>query len=385
VKTVIWKVLFDKQMVEPMPFLERVRTAMFILQSAMKSHSVKACCWYVDELLGCCGGWKTVEVPDPIFLIANTRTGSTELGNKLHEVGKHLISPAAAMQSAPYLWLWRLVRSCCPWSVERVQEMFASWMKRNYPGFHQRHKVNLFGPDTFEIGLNMTSMVMGVVGFAGGPNQAPYGIEPDYEEEDVQQFCNYLEAMLKKAIHFHGRPANRRPFVKGHFIYAAPQLHRKYPSALFVVTVRDMASVMQSTANFAHVLPLWTDMGRAGLNWTWIRQEEVPRNMDYCRREIDFFCRDPPTGRPPKRLVIQFEDYVRDLVGTMQKVFDAAGICVERKELEAAAASKVTTVKSRNETYVVNLSIEELGMPREWFELTFREWTQQMRSVKAAT
>jgi len=373
--------LFDKDMVQPMSFGARIRTALGLVTIALRCHSLWAVCWYIDELLGLCGGWKSAEIIDPVFLISNARTGSTELGVKMYEVGNHLLAPCSLQVVMPYIWVWKIARAVCCLDRGKLVANMHEHMERNSPEFFKRHKGHPFKPDTFEVLVCMTTMALGPMNMMVGANAPPYGVYPETEEDDVEHFCRFVDSIFKKVLHFNGRPQQRRPYIKGHFIHAAPRLYQKYPSAVFATVVRPIDKMFQSQANFLHVQPFNKAMAVSCPPWPWVRNIFLKYNIDYCQREMDFYLEDVPDS---KRIVIQFEDYVKDLPGSIRKILEEGrGLTVTEEEIEMATGSKLTTIKGAKESYEVNVSCNDLGISQEWFEKAFAKWNAALRSPPA--
>ncbi|CAE7434714.1 unnamed protein product [Symbiodinium natans] len=368
------RALFDPVVRNERGIVTRARTALSILMISMRSHSLWACCWYLDELYGCFGGWKSQQVTRPVFLISNARTGSSEFGERLCTAGKHLIGPNSLQCLMPYTWVWRLARGVFR---EAKEEDIAVKMREGYqkkfPEMFKRHPLQPFSPDTFEVAQNMTSLTFGYLNLLAGPNVPPYGADPDkaHLASDVRQLCRCVDALLKKTLHFYGR--KERPFLKGHFIHAAETLAAQYPGALFVDVVREIEPMLRSQINFVHVLPCWEELGVQSVPWAWLRDHLLRANIDYCQQEIAFFKESVLRER---RIVLRFEDCVKDPTGSLQQVFEAAGIEVLPEELSQAATRSAGAKSDRN--YDIDVSLDQLQIPAGYLASTFNEWRQKM-------
>jgi hypothetical protein len=110
--------------------------------------------------------------------------------------------------------------------------------------------------------------------------------------------------------------APRRIFIKGHFLCAADFLARRYPDAIFLTMIRDPAPRLQSTVNFLRSTPFDESMGGPA-PWAWLGAAVAKSETAYCEIEQDWFTREPG----PRRCVVRFADYVRDLEGAMTQIY----------------------------------------------------------------
>mmetsp|Transcript_17517 Transcript_17517/g.32959 ORF Transcript_17517/g.32959 Transcript_17517/m.32959 type:complete len:456 (+) Transcript_17517:32-1399(+) len=370
------KALFDRATCKEMGPLTRLRVALSLLMISMRSHSLWSCCWYIDELYGCFGGWKSAQIISPIFLISNARTGSSEFGARLYSEGKRLLGPNVLQCLLPYCWVWGITRFFFrDVQQEEVTMKMQEGYRKKFPEMFKRHPFQPFSLDTFEVAQNMTSFTFGYLNLLAGPNVPPYGADPDPAKlhGDVRQFCRYTDAMLKKTLHFSGRP-DRRPFLKGHFIHAADELAARYPNALFVDLVREVGPMLRSQMNFVHLLPCWQELGVASAPWAWLRLNLLRANLDYCDRELLFFHTEKATKNT---LVLKFQDCIQDLPRSLRQVFDAAGIEVTEEEI-ARAAQREAGAKSERGKYEIDVPLDQLQIPEAWLTSAFRNWSQKM-------
>lgn len=275
--------------------------------------------WHLDELLYG-RRLREVEVVAPLIEMSAARSGSTQLARYL-EQDPHLVAPAMIQCMFPFLWAWRLVPRTVGLFVtkERVAERALAAL----PGpMRERHEGDPFRTDTFELALlgrhlNHLSLRLGpdvmAEDFAFGP-LAPHN-RALWEEDFVRLFDGVARKVLLDA-----EPgpdgAPRRLFVKGHFLCAADFLARRYPDATFLTMIREPGPRLQSAINFLRTTPFDQRMGGPAA-WAWLGAGIGRSEAAYCELERDWFTREAG----PQRCVVRFGDYVRDLEGTLARVY----------------------------------------------------------------
>lgn len=311
-------------------------------------------CWLLDELLY---GRALAAAPviAPLIEISAGRSGSTQLARYL-ERDPHLAAPSAAQAVFPYLWLWKIVpgtlgRVLTPDRVRRALE--ASLPEE----FLQRHEGDPFKTDTFEGALYLAHLnhlapflgpriLIEDFGFA-----APAPHNQALWEED---FVALLDRIGRKVLLYAGPGpdgAPRRLFVKGHFLCAADALSRRYPDARFLTLIRHPAPRLRSAVNFLRANPMDATLGAAP--WAWWAQALVRTELDYCDLEQAWFSAE----RGPRRCVLRFSDYVRDLEGAMSRVYRE---CLDTPELPAHAPREHEPRVRTN--YLLDRTLDQVGI-----------------------
>eukprot|EP00928_Gymnodinium_smaydae_P014302 TRINITY_DN15216_c0_g1_i1.p1 TRINITY_DN15216_c0_g1~~TRINITY_DN15216_c0_g1_i1.p1 ORF type:complete len:264 (+),score=31.99 TRINITY_DN15216_c0_g1_i1:462-1253(+) len=229
--------------------------------------------------------------------------------------------------------------------------------------FIQRHRLNLAHPDTYEIAYNVNYCALGPhYCYLSGTFDDPYGVDLEQEEEDVACFVEFVHHMFQLTA---SRAGTRRPFIKGHFIYAAHQLHQRYPQATFVTVMRDPIALSKSMANFYFSVGAMEAVMinfTSGYSWTSCRFMTLHILRWYLRREIDFYAEAATTPKN-RKLVLNFEDVIAEPREALKAVFTAAGLSVSEAGIHEALARRTdTSIKRAGEAYEVDLSCEDRKM-----------------------
>lgn len=274
--------------------------------------------WLFDELLYGRALDRTPIVA-PLIEISAARSGSTQLARYL-EQDPHLAAPSFLQAVFPYLWLWRLVPRTLGRLVDRetVRHKLESSMP---PEFVQRHEGDPFLTDTFDVALyiahlNHLSPFLGPDVFADDFGFA--GPAPHNRRLWEHDFVRLLDRIGRKTLLHAGPGPDGRPrrfFVKGHFLAAAEALGRRFPDARFLTMIREPAPRLQSSVNFLRANPVDAKLGQ--VPWAWLGAGLLRSEIAYCEQEQAWFSR----REGPHRCVLRFSSYVRDLEGTMRKVY----------------------------------------------------------------
>lgn len=334
-----------------LPLSHRLRTFMIILRK-LSLVPFWGLAWYIDELIY--GRQiRAVKVEKPLFEISAARSGSTQMAHYLED-DPHIASPKMIMCFFPFLWLWKLAPLTIGkiFTVDRVRKFYE---ENTPPAFLQRHEADPFHTDTFEITffvahLNHLSLHMGPDmlaedfhwGKATPPNQRLWH----------DDFVRYLDGIARKTLLFEGPGPDGRPktlMIKGHFLAAADALEQKYPDAVFMTVLRDPSKRIQSVINYLRVGP--TDGLVGPVPWNWLCEAFMKIEPEYCEEEMRFYRR---VGGA-RRCVVLFQDYVKDLEGTMHKIYRE---CLGQETLPPHVPI-VHAERSRT-NYLVDRSLEQL-------------------------
>jgi hypothetical protein len=275
--------------------------------------------WLLDELLYG-RRLREVRIAAPLIEISAARSGSTQLARYLEE-DPHLVAPPMIHCFFPFLWAWRLV----PRTLGRIvtPEQVAERMSRSLPEpMRERHEGDPFRTDTFDLALlgrhlNHLSLRLGPEAMADDFSFGP--LAPHNRMLWERDFVRLFDGVARKTL-LHAGPgpdgAPRRLFIKGHFLCAADFLARRYPDATFLTMIREPVPRLQSAVNFLRTTPFDESMG--GLApWAWLGAAIEKSEAAYCEIEQEWFTREPG----PRRCVVRFTDYVRDLEGTMARIY----------------------------------------------------------------
>ena len=163
----------------------------------------------------------------------------------------------------------------------------------------------------------------------------------------------FLDALGRKTL-LEARPdpegQPRRLLIKGHFLLAAPALAARYPDARFLTVLRAPERRLQSLINFLRCQG--TVAPCPAVPWPWLVEYACTAEVAYCETEQTWF-QEPAR---PRRCVVRFDDYLRDLPGTMQAVYHA---CLDRDLSPHVPRVHAARVRS---DYSVDRSLAELGV-----------------------
>lgn len=336
-----------------LPVLVRVRLLFAVLRKVAVI-PVWGSAWLLDELLYGRALDRTPIVA-PLIEISAARSGSTQLARYL-EQDPHLAAPSFLQSVFPYLWLWRIAPHTLGRFIDRetVRHKMETSMP---PEFLQRHEGDPFLTDTFDAALyiahlNHLAPLLGPdvlaedFGFAG---PAPHN-QRLWEHD----FVSLLDRIGRKTLLYAGPAPDGRPrrfFVKGHFLSAAEALSRRFPDARFVTMIREPAPRLQSCVNFLRANPTEATIGQ--VPWAWLAAGLLRSETAYCEQEQAWFTRNDG----PRRCVLRFSEYVRDLEGTMRKVYCE---CLDTEELPPHVPSQHPP--RRRTQYLLDRSLAQVGV-----------------------
>lgn len=335
-----------------LPFSKRLRITLDLLRRIFTA-PYTGVCWFIDDLLYG-RAMREVQIVEPLFELSAARSGSTQLAHYLED-DPHIVSPNLLQMFFPYLWMWKLMSATLGKVIppEKVRKIVESSMPE---AFLQRHEADPFRTDTFEISFfqshmntysQLISPRMMIEDFAFG-KWVPHNRQ--LWEED---FVGYLEGIGRKTMLFAG-PAQdgkpRRLMIKGHFLAAAPALERRFPDARFLTMIREPDKRLQSAVNYFRSSPLDVLVGSPP--WPFLVAFVEESEVEYCELEQEFYSR-----QGARRCVIRFKDYVKDLEGTMKKVYR------ECLDVEVLPPHVPTIHAERSRTnYLIDRSLEQLGI-----------------------
>lgn len=296
---------------------QRVWLALTVLRKVAFVPLV-ACAWWLDELLYG-RALDAVVMRAPLFEISAGRSGSTQLARYLED-DPVLAAPSFLQSVFPYLWLWRLVpRTLGRFvSVERARHEIE---RRLPPEFAERHEADPFRTDTFEVALYVAHL--NHLSLFYGPDMANEEFAfcrllPTNRGQWDEDFVALLERIGRKRLLEAGPGPGGKPrrlFVKGHFLCAAPALAQRFPDARFLTVLRDPVKRLQSAINYVRANPIDATLGAPP--WPWLAEGLLRAEVEYCEVERAWYT--APAG--PIRCVVRFDDYVRDLGGTMEHIY----------------------------------------------------------------
>jgi len=337
----------------PLPVYARVWITILITQKIFMM-PINGLAWLLDELLY---GKKldAIEINEPLYIISAARSGSTQITRYLEE-DPHLVAPNILQAMFPYLWLWRLAPKTIGrvFNKEQIRERIRAMMP---PELWERHESDPFRADTFDgsfytFHMNRFALNLGPEIAKQDFNMAEIA-DHDQHLKEVE-FINLVDRIARKTLLNVDRNSDgsmKRFFLKGHFLYAAPALYKKYPDASFLTVIRDPLSRFQSGINYLRVNP--PDPVLGPVPWNWLRESLVYTETRYCDVEQDWFT----ASINARRCVIQFSEYVENLESVMKEIYRS---CFNSEELPPHIPRKHTPRKRTN--YTVNKTLSELGI-----------------------
>lgn len=330
----------------------RLSLGLALLQTAMQC-AIFGMAWLLDELLYG-RALQSVRIVEPLFEISAARSGSTQLARYLED-DPHIAAPSVLMEAFPFIWLWRLAKRLerfapTGWS----QKLSHAMMPLEH---HERHEVDLLRTDTFEI-LYLALFQLGGILMSVGPRA---WLE-DFRFDEVQEpsrdvwdhdFLRFIDAIARKTLWVAGTdPAGqaRRLLIKGHFLHTAPALAQRYPDAHFLTVLRAPEKRLQSLINFLRCAG--TVAPCPPVPWSWLVEYVCISEVSYCEREMEWFRRT----EGPHRCVVRFDQYLRDLEGTMRTVYRE---CLGRELSPHVPRTHAARLRSN---YSVDRSLTQLGV-----------------------
>ncbi|HMV69013.1 MAG TPA: sulfotransferase, partial [Myxococcota bacterium] len=303
--------------------------------------------WWLDERLHG-RALDAVRVVEPLIELSAARSGSTQLAHYVED-DPEVCAPSTVGVGFPYLWLWRLA-SATIGRLVTLDDANAAFMRRLPPAFLERHEFDLRRTDSFEIvfmhhHLGDLTWYLGPACYAEehGPVE-----QTEANREYWQDLVRFLDRVGRKTLL---RSGCARLMVKGHFLAVADDLERLYPDARFLTVLRRPDKRVEST--IAHHRWQPAEPGFPPAPWAWLVERDVPLEIAYCEAEMAWFQREGGA----RRCVIRFDDYVRDLEGTMARVYRE---CLDREELPAHVPR--VHAPRRRRGYSEERSLADLGI-----------------------
>lgn len=336
-----------------LPFWARLWITLLVVQKVLLT-PVVGLAWLLDELLY----GRTLEatpVVAPLLEISAGRSGSTQIARYL-EADPRLAAPSVLQAMFPYLWLWRLAPRTAGRLItkDQVRARIKAMMP---PELLERHEGDPFKMDTFDgsfysFHLNYLAPQLGPEVSAEELNFARFaGHNRRLLEEDVVALLDRVGR--KTLLHTGPGPdgAPRRFFIKGHFLYAADALARRYPDARFLTVIREPASRLRSAINYLRVNPADPVLGP--IPWAWLSASLARTEVEYCELEQVWFTRDSGA----RRCVVRFSAFVGDLQTAMRHVYRT---CLDEDDLPPHIPANHPPRERTH--YTVNRTLTELGI-----------------------
>lgn len=342
-----------------------VRARVFVLLAWLRRVAAAplwAFAWWLDELLYG-RALDAVDLSGAVLELSAARSGSTQLAHYLED-DPRLAAPNVLQALFPFVWLWRIVgRFDRPDRRARL----ARFLVASLPGpYLERHEAEVFRTDTLEVIYTIRQLFDLATHLGPGMVIEEYDIanltpasRPLWEDD----FVPYTARLGRKVLL--GAPG-RRLLLKGHFLAAADAMAAAFPDARFLTVVRAPLPRLQSVINFQHSQP--APIGLGTVPWPWLVARALTIEPAYLEREHAWFT--APTG--PRRVVVRFSDYLRDLPGTLARVYRE---CLDEERVpESLPRTHAPRVRTN---YTFDRSLVDLGIDAATLETrtrTYREW-----------
>jgi Sulfotransferase family len=287
----------------------------------------------------------------PFFELSAARSGSTQLAHHIEE-DPYFVAPNVMQFLFPYLWLWKIA----PRTVGRLftKEQIQNFALRQVPEVYlERHELDPYCTDTFEVpflAMHLGTLSMGLGAEVMKQTLSATVPSPWNRAIREQDLPDYIESLGKKLMLWRGRPG--RLMIKGHFLGSAETLVRRFPDALFLTMIRDPAKRIQSTLNFHRCQPGDSLVGPP--RWAELVAYDLPEEIAYCKLEQAWFM----SVDTEKKMVIRFEDYRKDLPGSLGRVYQEL---LKRPE----RAQPATHSARKRSGYSIDRSLEQLRVDSE--------------------
>ena len=348
------------------PFTNRIIIFIIILDNLLKS-PIKGVGWFLDEILY--PSYHKCEIKDPLFFISAARCGSTQMTAYLEDDDKNFIAPMIVEAMFPYIWSWKIIAPVLKsMGLKRRFEVpppiFGEELKK-------RHNVNLFRTDTLEISIgiehmNLLSFCLGVSFFKWGFVQSALKDQP-VDREFCKSFIELNDCIMKKVM-YHRGSSKQQMFVKTHLLMVARELEQRYEGAKFLTMVRDPTKQLCSFINFVKVVsadgPMRRSLNIFPATWRSTRDCILGTQLFFCEEEMIFY-----EENSKNKLALSFDTYVKNLAGTLQRVYSFLNIPVSPELLSKATELQKSSHDrtKRRTTYdpKYNRSLSSLGIDEE--------------------
>ena len=354
---------------EGIPFTNRILIFIIIFDNLVKS-PIKGVGWFLDEIFY--PSYHKCEIKEPLFFISGTRSGSTQMADYLEDDKENFIAPMMVEGMFPYIWAWKLIAPILKMmGLKKHVEVPSSFGEE----VKKRHNINFFKTETWEVPLGSQHMAflrmnLGTSFLKWGFVHTPLK-EVSVDREVCKIFIELNDYIMKKVMYHRGSP-KQRMFIKTHLLIIARELEQRYDGAKFLTMARDPIGRFSSMVNFLKVIsvdgPPKRQLGLFPATWRVIRDFVIESQICYCEEEMIFYNQSEEENAKNK-LAISFNTYVKNLAGTLQRVYLFLNIPVSAELLSKAAALQKSSHDHTKKRTVYdpkyNRSLSSLGVDEE--------------------
>ena len=355
---------------EGIPFTNRILIFIIIFDNLVKS-PIKGVSWFLDEIFY--SSYHKCEIKEPLFILSAMRSGSTQFARYLEDDDEEkFIAPMMMEAMFPYIWAWKLIAPILKMIglkkyFDVPPPIFGDEMKK-------RHMSNSFKTETWELALGLGHMTPLSVSLGASFCKWGYLFCALKEQPVDREFCKIFvelnDCIMKKVMYHRGLP-KQRMFIKTHLLIVARELEQRYDGAKFLTIIRNPIERLRSSVNFAKVGSADGPMKKAynvfPTTWRVDRDWIIETQTCYCEEEMIFYNQSEENTK--NKLAISFDTYVKNLAGTLQRVYSFLNIPVSAELLSKAAVLQKSSHDhtKRKTTYdpKYNRSLSSLGVDEE--------------------
>ena len=370
---------------EGIPFTNRILLFLIVFDYLIKS-PIRGVAWFLDEVFY--SAYHKCEIKDPLFFISAARSGSTQLAGYLEDDKQNFIAPMIIEAMFPYIWAWRTIAPI--FSMIGLKKYFETPTSYFGKEMKKRHNSNLFRTETWEIALGQAHMTL--ASFFLGSSFMKWGFlnsalqDQPVDKEFCKLFIEFNDCIMKKVMYHRGL-SKQRLLIKGHLLIVARELEQRYDGAKFLTMVRNPVERFGSFINFVKVIsadgPMRRHYGLTPITWRVIREFIIESQIYYCGDEMIFYNQSETNTK--NKLAISFATYVKDLAGTIQRVYSFLNIPVSA-ELSSKAAALQNSSHDRAKRKITydpkyNRSLSSLGVDEEKLKEYLSDYINWMKTL----
>ena len=372
---------------EGIPFTNRILLFVIIFDYLIKS-PIKGIGWFLDEILY--SSYHKCEIKQPLFFISAGRSGSTQMAEYLEDDEENFITPMMIEVMFPYIWAWKMIAPIL--KMIGFKKYFES---PSYYGEEMKkyHNINLFKSETLEVPVGIGHNIMGLASFALGASFFKRTLTCSVLKNQPvdREFCKiileFIYHIMKKVMYHRGL-SKQRMFIKLHSLLIAKELEQRYYGVKFLTIVRDPVERIHSGIIFLRVAtvegPIRKKFGLFPPPLRVVRDCVIETQTCYCEEEMIFYNQSKENVK--NRLAISFNTYVKNLVGTLQRVYLFLNIPMSAELLSKAAALQKSSHDrtKRKSTYdpKYNRSLSSVGVDEEKLKEYLADYTNWMNRLE---